>query len=158
MSTHGASHHHGHGETVPRGALLGLGGLVLFTVLLVAAARIAGFDPGASERAPVTMSRELGFEDLDGGRVRIYEWQSGTLILTLEPGTENFIRGVMRGLARERRSTMAGLETPFLLAQHSDGALTIEDRATGRVIELGAFGPTNAAAFARLLGSVDNGP
>jgi putative photosynthetic complex assembly protein len=158
MSAHGTSHHHVHNETLPRGALLGLGGLVLFTVLLVAGARLAGFEPGAGERAPVTMSRELGFEDLAGGRVRIYDWQSGTLILTLEPGTENFIRGVMRGLARERRSAMAGIETPFLLSQHSDGALTIEDQATGRVIELGAFGPTNSAAFARLLSTSDSGP
>lgn len=157
MSAHGASHHT-HGETVPRGALLALGGLVLFTVLLVAGARLAGFDPGAGERAPVTSSRELGFEDLGGGRVRIYDWQSGTLILTLEPGTENFMRGVMRGFARERRSAMHGIETPFLLAQHSDGSLTIEDRATSRVIELGAFGPTNAAAFAQLLGTGEPAP
>lgn len=156
MST-GASHH-AHGETVPRGALLALAGLVLFTVVLVAGARIAGFDPGAGERAPVTASRELGFEDLEGGRVRIYDWQSGTLILTLEPGTENFIRGVMRGLARERRHGLHGVETPFLLAQHSDGSLTIEDRATARIIELGAFGPTNAAAFAQLLGAGEPTP
>lgn len=157
MNAPGASHH-SHGETVPRGALLGLGALVLFTVVLVATARLAGFDPRVSERAPVSASREIGFEDLGGGRVRIYDWQSGTLILTLEPGTENFIRGVMRGLARERRSALAGVETPFLLAQHSDGSLTIEDRATGRVIELGAFGHTNASAFAQLLGRGDATP
>jgi hypothetical protein len=34
---------------------------------------------------------------------------------------------------------------------HPDGRLTLQDPATGRNLDLLAFGPTNAALFARLL-------
>jgi putative photosynthetic complex assembly protein len=43
------------------------------------------------------------------------------------------------------------LDTPFRLTDWTDGRLTLEDRSTGRSVELRAFGATNAAAFARLL-------
>ncbi len=40
---------------------------------------------------------------------------------------------------------------PFHLTRWSDGRLTIDDTATGQLIELEAFGHTNEDAFARLL-------
>ena len=57
----------------------------------------------------------------------------------------------MRGLARERRMHGIGSEAPFTLTQWRDGELTLTDSATGRSIELNAFGTTNRAAFAALL-------
>jgi putative photosynthetic complex assembly protein len=52
---------------------------------------------------------------------------------------------------RERRSHGLGMEHPFRIARYPDGRLVLEDLATDRVIDLQAFGPTNAGAFARLL-------
>ncbi len=40
---------------------------------------------------------------------------------------------------------------PFRLSAWSDGRLTLEDPATGRAVDLEAFGPTNEATFVRLL-------
>ena len=42
---------------------------------------------------------------------------------------------------------------PFRLTHWSDGRLSLEDPSTGRRIELDAFGPTNTAVFARLMGA-----
>ena len=76
----------------------------------------------------------------------------GTRTVTvLAPGSNGFIRGVLRGLVRERKRRGIGAETPFRLSYLTDGRLLLADPATGRVIDLGAFGPTNTAAFARLL-------
>ena len=72
-------------------------------------------------------------------------------LAVLAPGTNGFARGVLRGLARERRRSDIGMEPPFRLARWSDGRLTLEDPTTGRRIELGAFGPTNAEVFAALM-------
>jgi putative photosynthetic complex assembly protein len=58
---------------------------------------------------------------------------------------------VLRGLARERRQHGIGAEPPFRLTLWANGALSLVDTATGRVIELDGFGQTNRAAFARLL-------
>ena len=57
----------------------------------------------------------------------------------------------MRILARERRMNDEGRETPFRLIRWADGRLSIEDPATGRRIDLGAFGAANTQAFARLM-------
>jgi putative photosynthetic complex assembly protein len=76
-------------------------------------------------------------------------------LAVLDPGTNGFVRGVLRGLARERRRQGLGSEIPFHLAQRADGRLTLVDPATERVIDLKAFGPTNTQAFARLLEARD---
>jgi putative photosynthetic complex assembly protein len=69
----------------------------------------------------------------------------------LAPGEDGFIRATLRGLARERRRGDLGAEAPFRLASWPDGGLSLEDTATGRTLDLRAFGPTQAEAFARLL-------
>ena len=56
----------------------------------------------------------------------------------------------MRGMARERHREDIGAQTPFTLTRWTDGTVSLQDRATGRTINLDAFGPTNAEAFARL--------
>ena len=40
---------------------------------------------------------------------------------------------------------------PFRLTRYADGRLALDDPSTGAHVELRAFGPTNEAAFARLL-------
>jgi putative photosynthetic complex assembly protein len=78
---------------------------------------------------------------------------SDALVATIAGEQEGggFVRGVMRGLARERRMHGIGAEPVFVLTAWSDGGLSLTDTATGRVIELGAFGPDNRKTFARFL-------
>jgi putative photosynthetic complex assembly protein len=138
-------------QPFPRGALLGVAALIGFALVAVAVARLADFRAGTPPVGSAAQTRDLRFVDEPGGVVRVYDGEDGNPVATLEPGTGNFIRGVLRGLARERRSHELGMDVPFRVARYPDGRLTLEDRATGRVIELKAFGATNAGAFARLL-------
>ena len=56
-------------------------------------------------------------------------------------------------MTRERRIRGVSASTAaFELAVGADGRLTLRDPATGLTLDLLAFGPTNAGAFARLLG------
>jgi putative photosynthetic complex assembly protein len=136
---------------VPRGPLFGAFALVVLTLAGVALIRLFGFGPPQERLGEVVADRELRFEDRAAGGVAVYDARDGTLIRVLVPGGDGFVRGALRALARERRSHNIGTEFPVRIAAHSDGRLTLEDPATGRRIDLGAFGPTNAAAFARFL-------
>jgi putative photosynthetic complex assembly protein len=136
---------------IPRPALWSLAGLVVFSLLAVIVAQAFGYKAGEIPPGQVVEQRDLRFSDGDAGRVYVWDAGQDVLMGSLEPGQENFIRGVLRSFARERRSLGIGDQEPFRLARHADGRLTIEDTSTGRLIDLQAFGPTNSGAFARLL-------
>jgi putative photosynthetic complex assembly protein len=135
----------------PRGALAGAGALILLTLCGVGFARFTGIGITRAPTAEVMQSRDLQFRDRADGAVVIYQAGSDRIVDVLAPGTNGFVRGVMRGLARQRRREDLGAAPPFRLTRWSDGRLSIEDVATHVRIELIAFGPTNEAAFARLL-------
>jgi putative photosynthetic complex assembly protein len=135
----------------PLGALLGASALISFSLLATGLARFAGLRTSYVPAAGIVESRELRFEDRTDGAVTVTEVGSERTVDVLAPGTNGFVRGVLRGLARERKREELGSAPPFLLTRWSDGRLSIEDVATHVRIELIAFGPTNAAAFARLL-------
>lgn len=137
----------------PRGALLGAAALVGFALLAAAAARVGGLGTSSIPVAEAVQSRELRFEDRSDGAVAVYDGREDRMVALLPPGTNGFVRGVMRGLARERRQREVDARPPFRLTRWSDGRVSLEDTGTGRRIELEAFGPTNLGAFARLLDS-----
>lgn len=110
-----------------------------------------GSEPHPAEWAELESSRELRFLDRDDGAVVILDHFSGQPVEVLAPGTNGFVRGVMRGMARERRMKSVGTEPPYRLSSWSDGRLTLDDPSTGRWVELVAFGPDNFQAFAQLL-------
>jgi putative photosynthetic complex assembly protein len=70
---------------------------------------------------------------------------------TVAAGTNAFLRSTVRGLVRERKRRGIGSEIPFRLSAHADGRLLLDDSATGRRIDLAAFGTSNAEVFASLL-------
>jgi putative photosynthetic complex assembly protein len=135
----------------PRGALFGAGALVGLSLLATSFARMSGIGTTQTPNADILQSRELRFEDRPDGGVTVYEGETSRVVDVLSPGTNGFVRGVLRAFARERRREDFGSEPPFLLTRWSDGRLSIEDVATHERIELVAFGSTNFAAFARLL-------
>ena len=138
-----------HQTGTPRGLLLGAFFLLLFTILATGFGRWS--DVGAVHM-PVAAAVEtlyLRFDDLDDGGVAVRNARDGGLIYKVEPGTNGFIRSTLRGLARERMRSGNGPQTPFMLTRWSDGSVSLLDETSGRRIDLDAFGPTNAQAFAQ---------
>lgn len=138
---------------IPRAALVGILVLIGFALAAVYTGRVA--DIGRVSMAPSAEinSVSLRFVDRRDGAVEVYDADSGQKVHVVEPGTGGFMRGVLRGLARERKLSGELTQAPFLLRRWADGRLTLEDPKTGRVIDLGAFGVTNAGAFAKLMAS-----
>ncbi len=132
---------------MPRGPLLGLASVLLITLLAIASARYAGVSTRAPDAAALSV-RELRFEDTPEGAVAVIDGVTGARIETVT-GEQGFLRGTLRGLARERKRANLGPEPNFQLIGRADGRLTLADPATGQRIDLESFGPTNAAVFAR---------
>lgn len=127
------------------------GSLILGTLALVG----PGMPPMVAQRgleAPVE-ARDLRFEDTAAGEVVVRDWVTGDELLRIPMAEGGFIRGTVRALARERRQEQQGQDSPFRLAAWADGQVTLDDRATGRRVDLTAFGITNARLFAGLLAS-----
>ncbi|MGG5811070.1 photosynthetic complex assembly protein PuhC [Falsiroseomonas sp. CW058] len=141
--------------TFPRGMLLGAGLLVAATLALVTFGRLTPVDPGLSG-VPALQARELRFADRADGGVAVTDARDGSAVIVLAPGQDGFVRGAMRGLARDRRMSLHGAEAPFRLTRWADGRLTLEDMATGRMLEMTAFGRTNTEAFMRFLSTKED--
>jgi putative photosynthetic complex assembly protein len=132
--------------------VLGTAALLLAVLAATVLNRPGPGDLGAGRgegRAP--LSADLRFEDRPDGGVAVRRAEDGSVAAVLAPGTEGFVRAALRGLARDRKRGDLGHETPFRLSAWPGGGLTIEDRATGRTLDLRAFGHTQAEAFGRLL-------
>lgn len=138
---------------IPRPVLLGIMALIGFSIIAVMTGRFG--DVGRVSMAPSTEVDQvsLRFIDRRDGAVEVYKAANDERVAVVEPGKGGFMRGVLRGLARERRLSGELTQAPFTLRRWADGRLTLEDPKTGRVIDLGAFGVTNAGAFARLMSS-----
>lgn len=121
--------------------------LVGLSVVAAATGRPAAYDAAAAG-TPVA-ARDLVFEDRDDGAV-VARAVSGQTVEVFE-GENGFLRGTLRGLARTRKAEQIGSALPFRVARWPDGRITLDDPATGRHIELLAFGADNAAVFAHLL-------
>lgn len=128
-----------------------VGAIVIMTVATVAAMRLSGFTPDTKVDSEVIHDIALRFVDVGGGAVHVFEQSTDRHIATLEPAQDSFIRGVMRGMARERRSRDIDMLPPFRLVSYADGSMIIEDPAVGTYINLVAFGPTNIGSFNTLL-------
>lgn len=142
-------------QRFPRGVLIAAGILVLASIAFAAAGRYA--DVG-TVRMPVStpvIETALGFADNADGSITVTEAASGRLVATIPPESNGFIRGVMRGMARERMLHSVSADPPFLLTRWANGTLSLHDPTTGRKVELDAFGPTNAQAFAGLLNAAE---
>jgi putative photosynthetic complex assembly protein len=140
-----------HDQTVPRGALYGAAALLLLTLGLAANARREHLSAAPTAHAPPLESVEVNFEDRADGAIAVIDAVTGREITEVPPGTNGFIRGVLRGMFRRRKLESLGHDARFVLAREADGRLTLEDPETNRRIDLDSFGPTNSTAFANLL-------
>lgn len=136
---------------IPTAAIMGAGALVLFTVLAVGVGRVGGVGLSHMPDSPVTASVSLAVADRADGAILVEDAATHRLIETIEPGKENFMRATLRGFAQARLRAGYGREQPFVLTSYANGSLALSDETTGRRVNLEAFGPDNAGAFARLL-------
>lgn len=140
-----------HDMPIPRHVLIAVAALVGFTLTTVAVARITDAPTSSIAQAEVAERVTLTFVDREDGAVEARTME-GTLHAVVPPETGGFVRGVLRALVRERAKF--GLDSNaggFTLNRLIDGHLTISDPATGEMVDLGAFGPTNQAAFAAIM-------
>ncbi len=147
MSGHAAD------RAFPKLPLLGVAGLLGVTLGVA----FIGGTP-ALEHGVAVQQRDLVFEDRADGAVTVRDAQSSAPFAVIDPGTNGFMRAALRGLARERLREAHGPEVPFRLVTWQDGRMTLDDPATGRRIDIKAFGPSQAEAFARLLTREGNQP
>jgi putative photosynthetic complex assembly protein len=99
--------------------------------------------------ASPTQVLQLRFEDRPDGAIAVIDYKTGKQI-DLVQGEAGFVRGTLRGLAQERKRRGLDSGPPFELIYRTDGRLTLSDTATGRLVDLESFGPTNASTFFRL--------
>jgi putative photosynthetic complex assembly protein len=137
---------HIHNQAVPRGALIGAAIMMVGTIAVAAGARNARLSAPATVVPPVAVA-EIRFEDRADGSLAVIDANTGHDDVVLAPGSNNFIRGVLRGMFRSRKLESLGHDGTFRLAQEANGSLTLEDPQTARVVNLDSFGPSNANAF-----------
>lgn len=138
-------------QPFPRSVLIGAAVLVAVSLAAAATSRVTGIGTTQVAPAAAVQAVDLRFEDRADGAVVVVDAASQREVAVFEAGSGNFVRGVLRGFARERRLQGAGREHPVRLTRWADGRLSLDDPVTGRHVDLEAFGPTNAAEFARLL-------
>jgi putative photosynthetic complex assembly protein len=143
-------------EPFPRGALIAASALIGFSLLSTAVVRLVRISApvpiAASQPAPAA-SADLRFSDQADGSIRVQNSRTDRVVATIQPGSGGFVRGVMRGLARDRIRRHIGEAPPFRLSQAINGQMSLEDTATGRVIDLESFGASNRDSFVQLLNS-----
>ncbi len=140
---------------VPPAALFGAAVLVFGSLLVVGLARLTGYQPMQPDTSAIVEAKDVRFEDRADGAVLVYSSPQNRLVDTLEPGTNGFVRGVLRGLVRERRADGIGSTPPFKLTHWANGRLSLDDPSTGRHVDLEVFGATNSGAFADILNATD---
>jgi putative photosynthetic complex assembly protein len=135
----------------PRGPLLGAFLLIGLVLACVTAVRLSGVDIAQPTGRAIAV-REFHFVDRADGGVTVTDAAAGDRVVEIvQPGTGYFLRATLRGMARQRYREDMGEKKPFRLTAWNDGRLTLDDPATGRHIDLEAFGETNEKVFAQLL-------
>jgi putative photosynthetic complex assembly protein len=141
-------------DLIPPVAIKAVGVLLVLVVALAAIARLTGVgtvhtptDSVAGERA-VQAERWISFqfERVDGPLVLV-DGVSGETLARFDSAEGGFIRGAIRPLNRERVRGGGAPDAPYRLVRWTDGAVLLEDPVSGTVVDLRAFGPTNAGAF-----------
>jgi len=122
-------------------------GLILGAVIIAAGiARQTGFATNAPP-APPAESYLLSFSDLPGGSVAVYDSANSRIIATIPPQQGGFVRSTLRALDNVRARENIGEFAPFKLTMLDNRHLELTDTATGQMIDLEAFGPSNESAF-----------
>ena len=138
------------GEIFPRWVLWVSAAVIVATIVVAGLARHHDWG-GDIVVAEAIEAREIRFLERAGGEIEVLDAQDGEALETLAPESDQFIRGLLRSLRRERDKHAVGYDEPVRITRRADGQVTLEDPATGQIIDLRAYGPTNVLALARFL-------
>ena len=147
--------HDHHQESIPRGALIAMAALIAVSICAAGVTRLTGNHTVNPPPAKAVESLDLRFSDRADGAIVVIDATNGSVIEVLAPGTHGFVRGILRGLARDRKVHGVGAEPAFTLTRWSDGRHSITDPTTGTVLHLAAYGFANVAEFSSMLSSDD---
>lgn len=153
---------HTHSDLISRPILIAASSLVVISLVLTAAVRYERLRTGEALPAGATAA-PIGNARVEAARtVVLHEQDDGTIVIsaldgsmaprTLAPSEGGFIRGSLRALRHRRAAVGAEGDPVVQITRLSDGRLLAEETASGMVVDLAAFGSTNRAAFAALLG------
>ena len=140
-----------HTTRVPRSQIVRVVLLTGFAVGAVAIGRLGDIGTTRLPEAQAVQVLDLTVQDRSDGAVALSDARNGSLVALVQPGQDGFLRAALRVMAQARLREGLPREPPFRLTRWDNGTLSLDDLASGRRINLEAFGPTNAAAFARLL-------
>lgn len=137
-------------QNIPRGVLIAAGTLIAFVLFVTVYGRTS--DVGAVHMPAATpyQTVRLHFVDQQDGGIVISSATDGAVLAKIAPGTNGFLRTLMRGFVHARNRGGIGAETPFNLTRWSNGTISLTDETTGRRVDLDAFGATQAEVFANI--------
>jgi putative photosynthetic complex assembly protein len=139
------------GRMVPPGAIVAAAALIGFAILAASVSRLTGVGAVHTQYFSAVRTMSFRFEDRADGGISVIAPETGVTIGVVPAGTDGFVRTVLRSLAFDRRRHGVGPQPAFIIAKWSDGHSTIDDPATGRRVDLAAFGGANMQAFERLV-------
>ncbi len=152
------SHAVHHDPTVPRGALIGVAVVLLFTMAVTGATRLGLIprtaDPTASRAAgnvQAAQVRELRFADREDGAVVVSDAATGETVKIIGFGQGGFFRATVRRMAKRRIAEGISAEPPFKLTLWDNGALSLSDPQTATEAEIYGFGADHTKVFAEML-------
>jgi putative photosynthetic complex assembly protein len=136
---------------VPPGAIAAAAALIGFSLVAASVGRLTGVGAVRTEYARTVWTTSFRFEDRSDGGIAVIAPETGATIGLVPPGTDGFVRTVLRSLAFDRQRHGLGAGPAFTIAKWSDGHSTIDDPATGRHVDLAAFGAANMQSFEHLV-------
>lgn len=144
-------------EIRARSPMIAAAALLAIALGIIGLVRMEGTPGPVPAEGRAVAARDLFFEDRDDGGITVRDARSGAEVADLAPGTNGFVRATLRGLVRERKRGELGPAAPFRVTRWAEGRLTLEDTATGRVVDLLAFGQTQVETFQSLLNAGGDG-
>jgi putative photosynthetic complex assembly protein len=137
-------------DYITRLFILGVAAMMLATLVIVGTAGWWREAPAPSTEIPRTSLTLRFIEQADGG-LSVVETGTGREFDHLAAGENGFLRTMIRVIRRDIPRTSDIISMPFRIEAWQDYRVTMTDTATGRLIDLRAFGPTNAEVFIRWL-------
>lgn len=138
-------------KKMPRGFIPAAGALIVASLVLALIARVTDVGAVRLVHPPEVQSIDLRFEDRVGGKIAVVDASTGDLLKLIKPGQDGFVRVAIRSLAFERRARGTTSSGDFRLGRAADGTYWLKDLATGRVLQLEAYGHGNLVAFSQFL-------
>lgn len=139
------------GRPFPRLPLFGALALILFAIGATIFGQATGIGVVKTGQSQPLIIRDIIFDERANEEIAVIDGHSRQAIEVIAPEADGFIRGMLRGMSRDRRVRGAAVDAPYRLIRWNDGRVTLSDTTSGLRIDLKAFGQSNLQAVARFL-------